>query len=97
MYRGMVKHAWVDGIPGKDERAMLEVVRMSLGIPESEYTLVEREIQLEVYAEALLSARRAGLISINDEAALENLRDLYGITLEEHNIIESGLQRDLEA
>ena len=96
MYRGMVKHAWVDGIPDKEERGMLEVVRTSLGIAESEHTLVEREVQLEVYAEALFSARKAGLISHNDEAALENLRELYGITPEEHDIIETSVIREME-
>jgi tetratricopeptide (TPR) repeat protein len=96
MYRGMLKHAWVDGQPTREERAMLEVVRNTLGIPETEHLLAEREIQLEVYAEALQSARRAGLIAGNDEAALENLRQLYGITPEEHAVIQEGLQREME-
>jgi hypothetical protein len=90
-YRNMVKQAWIDGVPSNEEQSMLEVVRLSLGVPEGEHQIIEREVQLEAYAEALQSAWRNGLVSPEDESTHEKLRQVYGVSLEDHQIILSGL------
>jgi hypothetical protein len=90
-YRSMVKQAWVDGLPTDEEQSMLEVVRLSLGIPDTEHELVEREVQLEAYTEALQSAWKSGLVAIDDEQTNENLRQLYGVSAEDHRAIQAGL------
>jgi hypothetical protein len=90
-YRNMIKQAWIDGMPTKEEQSMLEVVRLSLGIPEGEHEIVEREVQLEAYAEALQSAWRNGLIASDDETTHEKLRQLYGVSLEDHQAIQVSL------
>jgi len=92
-YRGMLTQAWVDGQPTKDEQSMLEVVRLSLGIEESEHALVEREVQVEAYTEALRAAWRAGVLTAEDARASENLRQLYGVSMEEHLVIETGVRK----
>ncbi|MBS1116917.1 MAG: hypothetical protein H6Q87_1301, partial [candidate division NC10 bacterium] len=94
-YRGMLKQAWVDGQPTNEEKAMLEVVRLSLGIAEGEHAIVEREIQIETYTEALLSAFRSGVLTREDKRTLENIRQLYGVTKEDHLVIEAGIMKDL--
>jgi hypothetical protein len=58
--------------------------------------LVEREVQLETYTEALQAAWKAGVISGYDTRTHEGLRQLYGISLEEHMVIEAGIPKDLK-
>jgi hypothetical protein len=74
---------------------MLEVVRLSLGISDGEHTATEREVQLETYTEALQAAWRAGVLTPEDTRTHENLRQLYGVSLEEHLVIEAGILREL--
>ncbi len=90
-YRTIVKQAWVDGIPTPEEHSMLEVVRISLGVPDTDHELLEREVQLEAYAEALQSAWKNGLVAPDDDKTNETLRQLYGISLEDHRAIQSSL------
>jgi hypothetical protein len=90
-YRNMVKQAWIDGVPTKEEESMLEVVRISLGIADGEHEILQREVQLESYAEALQSAWKNGLISPDDESTHEKLRQLYDVSLEDHRAIASGI------
>jgi hypothetical protein len=70
---------------------MLEVVRISLGVPDTEHEIMEREVQLESYAEALQSAWKNGLVAPDDESTNEKLRQLYGISLEDHRAIQTSL------
>jgi DNA-binding SARP family transcriptional activator len=90
-YRSVTKQAWVDGIPTPEEQSMLEVVRLSLGIPDTEQELLEREVQLEAYAEALQSAWKNGLVAPDDESTNEKLRQLFGVSLEDHRAIQTSL------
>jgi hypothetical protein len=94
-YRSMLKQAWVDGQPTAEERSMLEVVRLSLGISEDEHALVEREVQVETYTEALQAAWKAGVLTPEDTRTQENLRQLYGMNLEEHLVIEANILKEL--
>jgi hypothetical protein len=91
----MLKQAWVDGQPTSEEKAMLEVVRLSLGIAEGEHAIVEREVQIETYTEALLSAFRSGVLTRDDKRTQENIRQLYGVSKEDHLVIEAGIMKDL--
>jgi tetratricopeptide (TPR) repeat protein len=95
IYRGMLKQAWVDGQPNKEENNMLGVVRRSLTISDSEHALLEREVQLETYTEALRMAWKSGIITANDAKTHENLRTLYGVSMEQHLVIEAGLLREM--
>ena len=75
---------------------MLETVRLSLGLEETEHALVEREVQLETYTDALRSAYQSGIVTRDDASTHENLRQLYGITMEEHQVIETEVLRELK-
>ncbi len=76
---------------------MLDVVRVSLGVQEDEHALLEREVRLEVYREALRSAWKSGLVTMDDPAASSNLRKLYGISNDEHLVIEAAIISELKA
>ena len=90
-YRGMLKQAWISGQPTKEERSMLEVVRMSLGISDEEHTAAEREVQREAYGDALHLAWTSGVLSGDDSSALENLRKLFGICTDEQRAMEAEI------
>jgi len=94
-FRSMLKQAWVDGQPTKEERAMVEVVRRSLGVSDGDHAALEREVQLEAYTEALRSAWKAGIVSSDDVATRENLRAMYGISSEDHLTVEATLRREM--
>jgi len=51
---------------------------------------------MEAYAEALRSAMKAGIITPNDKSSHENFRELYGMRVEDHLIIEAGLMREFQ-
>jgi hypothetical protein len=76
---------------------MLDVVRVSLGVQEDEHVLLEREVRHETYRDALRSAWRSGLITIDDTTASENLRRLYGISKEDHIVIEAAVTTELRS
>jgi tetratricopeptide (TPR) repeat protein len=95
-YRNMLKKMWVDGKPSNDDKAMLDVVRRSLIIGDADHFLLERDVQLETYTEALRSAWKSGIITADDVATHENLRNLYGITMEQHLSIEPNIMRELK-
>ena len=94
-YRGMLSQAWVDGQPTKEEQSMLEVVRLSLGIEESDHAIVEREVQVDAYTEALQAAWRSGVLTAEDTRASENLRQLYGVSTDEHLLIEANVRKSM--
>ena len=95
-YRSMLKQAWVDGQPTKEEKSMLDVVRLSLGITDADHTIVEREVQVEAYTEALQAAWKAGVLTPDDTRTHENLRQLYGISMEEHLVIEKEIRDGMQ-
>jgi hypothetical protein len=94
-YRSMLKQSWVDGQPSKEENLMLDVVRRSLTISDSEHAVLEREVQLETYTEALRTAWKSGIIMADDAKTHENLRILFGVNLDQHLVIEAGLLRGM--
>jgi hypothetical protein len=76
---------------------MLDVVRVSLGVQEDEHALLEREVRLETYREALRSAWKSGLITSDDLSTGENLRKLYGLGKEDHLVIEAAVMNEMKA
>jgi hypothetical protein len=91
----MVRDEWIDGKPSREEQAMLEIVRNSLGVDEADRAVIEREVQREAFTEALRSAMKNGIIAEEDAVTKENLRTMYGVTSEEFVVIESRLLREI--
>ena len=75
---------------------MLALVRRSFGLSDDDHAVLEREVQMEAYAEALRSAMRAGIITPNDKSSRENFRELYGMRMEDHLLIEANLLREFQ-
>ena len=95
-YRSMLRRAWADGKPNNEERSMLALVRRSFGLSDDDQALLEREVQLEAYTDALRSAMKAGIIAAGDKSSHDNFRELYGIRIEDHLTIEAALLREFQ-
>jgi len=95
-YRAMLKQAWAGGVPTKDDREMLDVVRLSLGVGEEEHMQTERMAQLDAYAEALRSALKSGEIGLRDESAQEHLWTLFALTREDHTAILASIRPEID-
>jgi len=93
VYRNMLRRAWMQGVPGRDTRAMLDVARVSLGINENEHTILESQVQLESYREALDMALKASLLDIGDADAMDGLRSRFDVEAQAHEAILQSLQR----
>ena len=92
-YRNMLRQAWGDGVPASDDKAMIEVIRLSLGIDERERATIETEVRNESYAEAFKSAWRNGIVNPADEKTVEPLRNVFGLKPFEAHDIESVIVR----
>ena len=90
-YRGMVRDAWVDGRPGKEEQSMLDIVRQSFGVDDADHAVIEMEMKRETFTEALRAALRNGVITEEDRVTKENLRAMYAISSEDYLVIESRI------
>ncbi len=93
VYRSMLKRAWMQGEPGRDTRAMLDVARASLGINENEHTILQSQVQLETYRDALEMALDASLIEIDDVDAIDGIRSKYGVDAQAHEAVMESLRR----
>jgi hypothetical protein len=93
-YRAMLKHSWINGPPQGDEKAMIDVVKLSLGISETDCTAVEQAVRKEAYCEGLRAALRNGGVGWSDKQALENLRSRFDIAAAEAREIEKSFSRD---
>ena len=93
VFRSMLKRAWMQGVPGRDTRAMLDVARVSLGISETDQTAMQSQVQLETYREALEMALEGGLLTITDTDALDGVRNKFGIDMPTHAAVIASLRR----
>ena len=75
---------------------MLDVVRLSLGIPENEHKKIEHDIRVETYTEALRAALRSGAMSADDVSTVEQLRKLFSISKDEGRTIQESLKVELK-
>jgi hypothetical protein len=75
---------------------MLDVVRLSLGIQDSEHRKIEHDVRVETYTEALRAALKSGGLSPDDVGTVEQLRKLFSITKEEDESIRSALKAELK-
>jgi hypothetical protein len=95
-YRAMMRQAWASGEPVTEDRSMLDVVRLSLGIPESEHKKIEHDVRVETYKEALRVAMKSGAMSPDDRSTVEQLRKVFSITKDEDEPIQSALKAELK-
>jgi hypothetical protein len=69
------------------------VARASLGINENEHTILQSQVQLETYRDALEMALDASLIEIDDVDAIDGIRSKYGVDAQAHEAVMESLRR----
>ncbi|MEK7672150.1 MAG: hypothetical protein AAB344_08025, partial [Bacteroidota bacterium] len=97
LYRSFLKHMWAEGVPGEEEVALLKAVRSSLAISESDHGVMERSIRLETYTEAVRKMVDTDGFPAGHVHATEGLRELLGITREQHISIMDNLMSERES
>jgi hypothetical protein len=75
---------------------MLDVVRLSLGIPVAEHRKIEHNVRVESYLEALRAAWKSGAMATDDLSTVEQLRKIFSITKDEDEAIQSALKTEFK-
>ena len=94
-FRSMIKQAWANGLPPANELAMIEVVRLSLGLSADEKFKLETEIKFESYEEAVQRTVSGAIPGIPLEHLLEPLRHQFGFSFIDAEPIEQRVQARL--
>lgn len=102
-YRRALVQALMDGVITSDEEAILRSLRDSLDITEDEHNAIFRLVsfkkktnlkELETYRRALAQALEDGIITEDEQAILEALRDTLEISQEDHAKLLKGIKQD---
>lgn len=94
-YKKVLRKVWsVEGIEPNGEK-VLGVVRSILRISEREQAVLLPEIYLEIYYDAIVDSWKDGSISHEDSERLERLREIFGISADEHFRLEKKVRQEL--
>lgn len=94
-YKKVLRKVWsVEGIEPNGEK-VLGVVRSILRISEREQAVLLPEIHLEIYYDAIVDSWKDGSISHEDSERLERLREIFGISADEHFRLEKKVRQEL--
>ena len=105
IYRNALEEAWDDSVMTIDERAIVEGLRIKLGISEKEHRRIEDEVlQLielpstnrEIYKVALMQAYADGHLSDDELQMLDKLRESMNISQVEHKQLEEDILSKME-
>jgi CheY-like chemotaxis protein len=94
-YRQALEYLWKSGSASDEENEKLEELRISLGISEESHDEIERSVKLSAYVNAVKESWQNGLITPTGAAALDELRDRFDISVNEHLMIESRILFEL--
>jgi len=83
LYRELLLDVWLDGKVTVEEEQELSNFRELFRISQKDHELLQREIKIGAYLEALRIAWRDNLITDIEQKTLQGMCDKYGITPEE--------------
>jgi tetratricopeptide (TPR) repeat protein len=102
VYYLALQQVWEDGILTEDEQRMLEGLQESLGISINEHEFLESKIekddskqQLDTYRRVLEQAWADGIITVDEQALLDNLKQKLNISDAEHVKLEIEVKSKL--
>jgi tetratricopeptide (TPR) repeat protein len=97
-----LRQVWEDGIVTEDEKRMLEGLQNSLGITQDEHRYLESKLvqneedqRLSIYRKALGQAWSDGILTNDEQALINRLREKLNISEEEHTNIETEIKSSL--
>jgi len=104
IYKAALKRAWKDSVITLDERAILEDLRVKLGISERDHRILEEEIldrlevsrpNIEIYKVALREALSDSKLTRDEKALLKKLRETLNISIESHDRMELEIRQEI--
>ena len=104
IYLEMLRQALVDGVIHEEEEALLKTVQIAFDIDTETHKRILRKAQtepyispeLEAYQSVLKTALIDGIITNDESAMLETLREKTGVTDTEHAMLLAKLQDGIE-
>jgi tetratricopeptide (TPR) repeat protein len=103
LYKAALKKAWEDGVITPHEHQIIENLRLSMGITDDMHEILESEVKgetktrpgLDAYKAALEQAWIDKVITKDERAILERLKNVLQITDDEQRIIETEIREKL--
>ena len=83
MYRELLKEVWFDGKVTAEEEQELQHVRTIFSITVQEHHILEREVKIDAYVEALRIAWRDNVLTETERSILQTMREKFGLMPEE--------------
>ena len=94
-YRQLMMQSWRTGSLSLQAAASLDMIRVKLNISIAEHLELESDVKAESYVSAMRKGILDNTISLDNLASLESLQRKYGITSEDHIVVERKLLRSL--
>jgi len=101
IYETIMEKAWMDGSLTSSEQIMVEELRKMLGISNEDHKKIEQKIverhadvkvnRIDIYKNILETAWADGIITPDESAMLNRLKELLGITDEQHRDVEKDI------
>jgi tetratricopeptide (TPR) repeat protein len=102
IYYIALQQVWEDGIVTDDEKRMLEGLQSSLGITQDEHNFFSSKLskgtldqRLVTYRKVIEQAWSDGILTTDEQAIINRLREKLNITDEEHTEIETDVKSHL--
>jgi len=87
--------AWRDARLSKEEEDILALLRDRFGLSKEEHELLQQEVQIEIYLQAVADVWRDGVITPQDSERLDQLREQFSISAEEHLRLEKQVRKEI--
>lgn len=95
-YRNTMKLMMQLAVPAETQSSLLQALKISFSISDTEHKEIERTVQLSAYIDAVRKLWQVGTNPTEDDhVQLKNLQRFFHISDDEHNSITEGVKREL--
>jgi hypothetical protein len=71
------------------------LLRKVLGLTQADHEAIQQEVQLGIYLQAIVDGWKNGVITPQDSEKLDQLREQFHISAEEHLRLEKQVRREI--
>ncbi len=94
-YRSLMKMMMQLAVPSEWQTSILQSLKISFSISDTEHMTAEREVQVNAYIEAVRTLWKTGKPTEEDFEQLKRLQQFFHITDEEHTDIAKRMKKEL--
>jgi hypothetical protein len=73
----------------------LTLLRKVLGLTQADHEAIRQEVQLGIYLQAIVDGWKNGVITPQDSEKLDQLREQFQISAEEHLRLEKQVRKEI--